>query len=92
MATDWKAEQNKRIGWGRAAVRARDRASALQSARDAVVKAAKRRRIESHRYCDATKDADAKTVASPDTIAPLIKACQDLDAATDRLIALEEQT
>lgn len=79
-----RAERDRR--WA-----AEDRIHKIAAARDAVVTAAKRRRIEHHRYCDATKDADAKTVASPDTMAPLVKACEALDRATDRLIALEEQ-
>lgn len=56
------------------------RASALQSARDAVVEAAKAR-------------MKAKNIADPVAgYQTFNDAVADLDAATDRLIALEEQT
>lgn len=72
----------------RAQYRAQEaRASALQSARDAVVEAAKLARLALLRV-QATKDSDEWS--------RVVIACDDafdaLRAATDRLIALEEQT
>ena len=83
MARDWEAEQNARIALGRAM----DHAFAIRSARDAVVEAAKLARLALLRV-QATKDSDEWS--------RVVIACDDafdaLRAATDRLIALEEQT